>query len=142
MQKIKTFLIQHRELAAYVAAGVLTTAVNYVTYSVLTVFCHLGVNLSNTIAWAVSVLAAFLTNKAFVFQKGDWSAAAVLREGAMFVGSRLLSGAVSIGLVPVLMWLGVTQSVLGIPGFAAKFLAECVGLVLSYFLSKYAVFRK
>ena len=58
------------------------------------------------------------------------------------MGSRLLSGAVEIGLVPVLMGLGVTQSVLGIPGFAAKFLAECVALVLSYFLSKYAVFRK
>lgn len=31
----------------------------------------------------------------------------------MFVGSRLLSGAVAIGLVPVLMALGITQSVLG-----------------------------
>lgn len=142
MRKIKAFLVQHRELAAYAAAGVFTTAVNYAVYSVLTVFCGLGITLSNVIAWAAAVLTAFLTNKVFVFQKRGWDPGTVLREGAMFVGSRLLSGAVGIGLVPVLMRLGVTQSVLGIPGFAAKFLAECAALVLSYFLSKYTVFRK
>lgn len=142
MRKIKAPLLRRRELAAYIAAGVLTTAVNYAVYTVLTVFLGLGINLSNMIAWAAAVMAAFLTNKAFVFQKGGWDPKTVLREGTMFVGSRLLSGAVSIGLVPALMALGVTQSVLGIPGFAAKFLAECVGLVLSYILSKYAVFRK
>lgn len=60
----------------------------------------------------------------------------------MFIGSRLLSGAVGIGLVPVLMALGITQSVFGIPGLIAKFLAESVVLVLNYILSKYAVFRK
>lgn len=142
MRKIKALLLKNRELAAYIAAGVLTTAVNYAVYSALTVLCGLGVTLSNTIAWAVSVLVAFLTNKAFVFQKGDWSPGTLLREGAMFAGSRVLSGAVAIGLTPVLMHLGVTWSVLGVPGFAAKFLAECAALVLSYFLSKYAVFKK
>ena len=137
MRKIKAFLIQHRELAAYVAAGAFTTAVNYAVYSALTVLCGLGINLSNSIAWAVAVLS----NKAYVFQKHSWAPLTVLREGAMFVGSRLLSGAAAISLTPLLMRLGVTQSVLGIPGFAAKFLAECAALVLSYFLSKYAVFR-
>lgn len=142
MKKIKKFLTRHRELAAYTAAGVFTTAVNYSVYSVLTVCCRLGINFSNIAAWIVSVITAFLTNKTFVFQRRDWSLGTVLREGAIFVGSRLLSGVVSIGLVPLLMRLGVTQSVLGIPGFAAKFLAECTAMVLSYFLSKYAVFKR
>ena len=142
MQKAKTFLIQHRELVAYAAAGVLTTVVNYITYSVLTVLCGMDLNLSNIISWSVSVITAFFTNKAFVFQNKDWSAAAVLREGALFVGSRLLSGAVGFGLFPLLMRLGVTQSVFGVPGFAAKFISECIALVLSYFLSKYVVFKK
>lgn len=142
MRKIMALLVQHRELVAYVVAGVLTTAVNYIVYGVLTVCFARDITFSNTIAWAVSVLVSFLTNKAFVFQKPDWTPKVVLREGAMFVGSRLLSGAVGIGLVPVLIHLGITQSVLGIPGFAAKFLAECVALVLSYIFSKYAVFKK
>lgn len=141
MRKMKALLKRHRELFAYVAAGILTIAVNYVTYSVLTVLFRLGITLSNTIAWAVSVLTAFLTNKTFVFQKGDWSPPVVLREGAMFVSSRLLSGAVAIGLVPVLMRLGVTQSVLGIPGFAAKMIAETIGLIMNYFCGKFVVFK-
>ncbi len=142
MPKIKAFLLQHRELSAYMATGLFTTAVNYAVYSLLTVFCGLDINLSNIIAWVVAVLVAFLTNKTFVFQKRGWAPGTVLREEAMFIGSRLLSGAVGIGLVPALIRLGVTQSVLGIPGFAAKFLAELIAMVLSYFLSKYAVFRK
>ena len=142
MQKVRMFLIRHRELVVYAAAGVFTTIVNYTTYSVLTVFCGISINLSNIIAWAVSVMTAFFTNKAFVFQNRDWSPASVLREWVLFVGSRLLSGVVGIGLVPVLMRMGITQSVWNIPGFAAKFLAECIALVLSYFLSKYVVFRK
>lgn len=142
MQKLNALLARHREIAVYVAAGVLTTVVNYVVYSVLTVFCGLGITRSNMIAWAASVLAAFLTNKAFVFQKKGWAPRTVLREGTLFVGSRLLSGAAAISLVPVLMWLGVTQRIFGIPGFAAKFLAETIALVLSYFLSKYVVFRR
>ena len=40
------------------------------------------------------------------------------------------------------MKLGVTRRVFGVPGFAAKFIAEGIALVLSYFLSKYVVFKK
>ncbi|MCI8810778.1 MAG: GtrA family protein [Oscillibacter sp.] len=141
MRKIKAFLHQRREPAAYVAAGILTTGVNYTVYSILTVLCGLGINLSNLIAWAAAVLVAFLTNKSFVFQKHDWSPGTVFREGLLFVGSRLLSGIVEIGFVPVLMALGVTQSVFGIPGFAAKLVAEAIAMILSYFLSKYAIFK-
>lgn len=141
MRKVTAFLARHRESAAYIAAGILTTVVNYVVYSALTVFFRLDINLSNVAAWAAAVLVAFLTNKAFVFRKCDWSPQTVFREGLLFAGSRLLSGMVGIVLLPVLIALGVTQGVLGIPGFAAKFLAECIALVLSYVLSKYAVFR-
>ena len=142
MQKVRALFTRYRELVVYVLAGILTTAVNYVTYAVLTVFCGLDINLSNVIAWVVAVAVAFFTNKAFVFQNKDWSPAVTLREAGLFVGSRLLSGVVSIGLLPLLMKLGIDQSFLGIPGFVAKFLAEGVALVLSYFLSKYVVFRK
>lgn len=101
----------------------------------------MGISLSNLIAWAVAVLTAFLTNKSFVFQKHDWSPETVFHEGFLFVGSRLLSGIIEIGFVPVLMAFGVTQSVFGIPSFAAKFLAEAIAMILSYFLSKYAIFQ-
>lgn len=141
MGNIRAYLLRRRELCAYVIAGVIVTGVNYTIYSILTVFCGLGISVSNISAWAVSVFVAFLLNKAFVFQKQDWSFKTMFHEGTLFVGSRLLSGAVGIGLVPLFMVLGITQSVLGIPGFAAKFLAETVSMLLSYFPSKYAIFK-
>lgn len=142
MNTVRGLLTRYREPAAYIICGAATTAVNYVVYAACTVLLGLGINTGNVIAWAAAVLAAFFLNKRFVFQKGGWSPKTVLREGVLFVGGRLFSGAVSIGLVPVLMWLGVTQTLLGIPGFWAKFLAEAIGMVLNYFLSKYAVFKK
>lgn len=142
MNAVKALLARYREPAAYIVCGVIVTAVNYVIYAACTVLLGLGINLSNILAWAGAVLVAFVLNKLFVFQKSGWSLSEVLREGVLFVGGRLFSGAVSVGLVPVLLWLGVTWTLLGIPGFFAKLLAEIIGMILNYFLSKYAVFKK
>lgn len=142
MSALPELLRRYREPAAYIVCGVITTAVNYAVYAACTVLLGLGINLSNILAWAGAVVIAFVLNKLFVFQKGGWSPAEVLREGVLFVGGRLFSGAVSVGLVPVLLWLGVTWTLLGIPGFFAKLLAEIIGMILNYFLSKYAVFKK
>lgn len=138
---MRTYLSQKRELIAFAVAGVLTTAVNYISYSMMTAVYGLNINLSNVIAWILAVLTGFFANKALVFQKRDWSPGMLAREGSLFVGSRLFSGAVTIGLVPVLMQLGVTQRIFGVPGAVAKLLAEAIEMVLNYFLSKYAVFR-
>ena len=142
MNMVRELFRRYREPSAYIACGAATTAVNYAVYSLCTVFLGLGVTAANILAWAAAVLAAFVLNKLFVFQKGDWSPGTLLREGSLFVGGRLFSGAVSVGLTPALMWLGVTRTLLGIPGFWAKFLAEAIGVVLNYFISKYAVFKK
>jgi len=121
--------------------GVITTAVNWVIYSVLVSVYGIGINVSNIIAWLFAVIIAFFLNKTFVFQRHDWRIAVVFQEGIFFLGSRILSGIVEIGLVPVLMAIGVTQSIFGIKGFAAKFLASGIATVLSYLISKYAVFK-
>ena len=131
----------YRELIAYGIAGLFTTIVNYVVYGVLTVFYGLDINVSNIIAWTISVFVAFFSNKVFVFQKRDWTLKKVFHEGLLFVGSRLFSGIVGIGLVPILMWLGFTQSIWGIPGLAAKFLAMLAEWLLSYILGKHLVFK-
>ena len=81
MGNIRAYLLRRRELCAYVIAGVIVTGVNYTIYSILTVFCGLGISVSNISAWAVSVFVAFLLNKAFVFQKQDWSFKTMFHEG-------------------------------------------------------------
>lgn len=142
MQPIILFYKKHREIIIYAVAGIITTGVNWVIYTLLVSLCGAGINISNTIAWFAAVFAAFFLNKGFVFQQKDWRLPVILHEGLLFFCSRILSGILEIGLVPVLMALGVTQSILGVKGFAAKFLAGAVAMILSYFLSKYGVFQK
>ena len=83
MKKIKGLLQDKekmRELIVYVFFGVLTTVVNWVIYTLLTTvlgmtsypegsasYVLIG-NAANAVAWIVSVLFAFFTNKRYVFK--------------------------------------------------------------------------
>ena len=111
-------------------------------YTLLVTFGHVGVTAGNTAAWIVAVLAAFLLNKCFVFRSRVWRPGPLAREAGAFLGSRIFSGAVEIGMVPLLMYCGLTWSFLGIRGFAAKLISQAVSMVMNYFLGKYAVFRR
>lgn len=143
MKKSLTQLLEkYRELAAFFMVGLVVTATNWITYSVLVTVLDLGIHISNIISWFVAVIVAFFLNKTLVFRSKDWSFHGALSEGILFFGSRILSGVVEIGLVPILMALGITWDVLGVKGFAAKFFAGAVATVMSYFLSKYGVFKK
>ena len=55
-----------KELAAYFAVGVLTTIVNFVVYYSM-IFMGFDYKISNTAAFIVSVIFAFITNKKYVF---------------------------------------------------------------------------
>ena len=141
-QKLRVFLAQYKEIISFGIVGLIVTGVNWVTYCALITSLHWGITTCNTIAWFVSVVAAFVLNKHFVFQSKCWSPHTVLHEAVLFFAGRVFSGFVEIGLVPVLMTLGITQSVFDVDGFVAKFFAEAIAMVISYFLSKYTVFYK
>lgn len=80
MGNIRAYLLRRRELCAYVIAGVIVTGVNYTIYSILTVFCGLGISVSNISAWAVSVFVAFLLNYAYWPELPDCRWRVVLRQ--------------------------------------------------------------
>ena len=67
LSKIRGLCRQYRELLSYLVFGVLTTAVNYLSYLVISpFFTYTGV--PTVIAWLLSVIFAYLTNRRFVFQ--------------------------------------------------------------------------
>lgn len=139
---ITSFYARHREGSAYLVSGVAVTVINWIAYTLLVTSGHMGVTAGNTAAWLIAVLAAFLLNKCYVFRSRVWRPGPLLREAAAFFGSRIFSGVVEIGMVPLLMILGVTGTLFGIQGFFAKLISQGVSMVLNYFLGKYAVFRR
>lgn len=87
--KIIGFAKKHWNMVLYILFGILTTGVNWLVFLPFR-NCE-PVTLYNGIAWIISVLFAFLTNKPFVFKSNDWSAKVVLREAFNFYCCRLTS---------------------------------------------------
>lgn len=130
----------HRELVMYLIFGVLTTAVNYGTaVGVNALLAGSGVHASwpsVSIAWAVSVLFAYVTNRIWVFESKSKGARAVLREMLLFFGARLLSGVLEV----VLMTLLVDK--LGYNFDVMKLLCNILVILLNYSFSKLVIFKK
>lgn len=136
LNKWKEFIRQHKSIIIYIIFGGLTTVVNYLVFYPLYNLCNLPATAANVIAWAVSVLFAYLTNKPFVFQSHDWSMKKVIPECGKFIGSRLLSGAAE----TLLLYLIV--DVLSLDGNICKILVSVIVVILNYLASKYLVFKK
>ena len=107
-----------REIITYIIFGVLTTAVNLVTFYIFKkIFISIGwegvfnkllgsagwdkaLKLlgsgtdyldATVIAWTVAVIFAFVTNKLIVFESKSWKPAVAGKEFVGFIGARLFS---------------------------------------------------
>ena len=99
IDKIKGLLIQYKEIVLYVFFGGLTTLVNFVVYLGLKNLFGVPMVASNIIAWVVSVLFAYVTNKIYVFESKDTSPRAILRELFLLCGRPIFSGVVDTGML-------------------------------------------
>ncbi|MGL4874092.1 MAG: GtrA family protein, partial [Clostridium sp.] len=89
----KNLLSKYKEGISYIIFGVLTTLVNFIVYFFCSRFLNLPLLPSNFIAWFLSVLFAFLTNKFFVFNSKTTNIPTFLKEAFDFTLSRALTGA-------------------------------------------------
>ena len=135
--------ILNRETVSYVLFGVLTTLVNIFSYLPLykaltqTGMADPVVNIiSNTTAWVLSVLFAYVTNKLFVFRSKTVTAAAAWREFLLFVGARLASYGVDMaGMLLLVNGLHIHNGI-------AKIVTNVMVMIMNYFFSKLFIFNK
>lgn len=134
-QKLLQFINSRKDILIYIIFGVLTTLVNYAVYFPLYNFAYLSATLCNVIAWCVSVMFAFLTNKPFVFGSHNWTLSVVLPEFLKFTGCRVLSGVLESVIVLV------TVDILNMDGNVWKIITGILVIILNYIGSKFLVFR-
>ena len=128
--------LRHRSIIDYLFWGVVTTLVNYAAYFVCRLCFGIDYLASNVIAWAVSVIFAFVVNKVFVFRSLDWSAKVAFRECWQFVAARLFSGVLETAILKVFVdWLGMSDAIV-------KIFSNIVVVIVNYVLSKLVIFRK
>lgn len=127
---------KYKEIILYLVFGGLTTLVNIVTYFVCADWFHWGTVPSTIIAWFLSVVFAFITNKLFVFESKGTSLKTLFFETVSFFGCRLFSGVLDL----FIMWL--TVDILHWNDLLMKIISNILVIILNYIFSKLIIFRK
>ncbi|QBA75778.1 GtrA family protein [Lacticaseibacillus paracasei] len=123
------------DLFTYIFFGALTTLVNVVVFSMST---SVGLSwvFANFIAWILSVLFAFLTNKIWVFHSKTRGPRAFIWEFFKFVFARIVSLGIDYGFMVIFINLLHTGD------FIAKLLTQFAIVFANYFFSKFLIFKK
>jgi len=135
IKKIKDLYFKNKEILNYLIFGGLTTLVNFIVYFISK---WIGIEewISNSIAWIVAVIFAYITNKIFVFESKTTEKKEIFKEITSFFACRVFSGILDIGL----FWLLVEK--LKFNDVIIKIILQIVVILLNYIFSKLLVFKK
>lgn len=136
MRVILELFKKYKEAILYIIFGGFTFLTNLITYVVCTRLFNIDILISNTIAWIVSVVFAYITNKIFVFESKETKLSYVIKEFSSFVGCRIFSGVVEL----VIIFLMATLA--GINDLIVKIVTNVVVIILNYVCSKLIIFKK
>lgn len=121
-----------REIFLYLLFGGLTTAVNIVSFYFLDLI-DLPTAFSTVLAWLISVIFAFITNKLFVFESRQ---KAFFKEMLSFFGCRVFTGVLDLLIMLVFV------DVLEFDSLLIKVLSNVLVIILNYVFSKFFIFKK
>ena len=137
MKKIKELYLKYKEIINYLFFGGCTTIVNFISYYIPARIIGIDEVISNSIAWCISVLFAYVTNKIFVFSSKKENLVGILKEMFSFIFVRLFTGSLcDIGLFALMI------NILGINDIVSKITTQILVVILNYVLSKLVIFKK
>lgn len=134
--KVKELIVKYKELISYGIFGVFTTLINIVVYTVC--YDKLGIDnvVSNIIAWILSVLFAYVTNKIWVFESKSTELKVLLREMSSFFGCRLATGLLDL----IIMYVAV--DVMAWNSTLMKCVSNVIVIIANYIFSKLIIFKR
>lgn len=122
---------KYKEALLYLFFGGCTTLVNIISFYIFRLI-NLDLYVSNVLAWVLSVLFAFITNKIFVFEsKGNG-----FKEAVSFFVFRLISLGCDMGIMYVLV------DVLHLNELISKIASNIFVIIINYVFSKLFIFKK
>ena len=124
--------ILNKETILYLIFGICTTILNIIIYRGLTLL-KIDYLVSTILAWFISVVFAFITNKIFVFENHNKK---FLSLFAQFFSSRILTGGVDV----FIMFISV--DILCFNDFIVKIISNILIIIINYLLSKMFIFKK
>ena len=139
MEKIKELIkkILTKEVILYIVFGLLTTAVNLVSFWIMNSILNWNEDLSNGLAIVLAILVAYFTNKDLVFHSGANTFKEKLFEFFKFILGRAFTMALEFG--GGLIFLTEDNKVRNI---IVKLILTIIVIILNFFISKFFAFRK
>ena len=125
-------MLEKREITSYIIFGVLTTLVNIFTYSFLVLFVDLNYLISNIIAWVISVIFAYITNRKWVFKSKNEN---IIKEFSLFISGRLFVGVLDMTI------LFVCVEFLLLNNLISKVITQVIVVISNYLISKLVIFK-
>lgn len=132
---IRELIKKYREIIMYLIFGVLTTLVNIISFYIMDK-CKINLYVNNTIAWILSVLFAYITNKLFVFESKSLEPKVLIKEGLSFFGFRLLSYFMD------MICIFLMVDIFNINKMISKIVGNIIVIIANYAFSKLFIFKK
>ncbi len=132
----KTLFNKYKEIIMYGIMGVLTTIVNIIVFAICEKIIGINALVSNVIAWIVSVIFAYITNKLFVFESKSFKKEILIKEIISFTSARIFS----LLLEEVIIYVMI--DIMNINSLIVKVFSNIVVIVVNYILSKLVIFKK
>lgn len=150
--KVIELMKKYKEIIMYGIIGVITTVFNYILYAILTdgmsiqlssqeqvlqilPGMHFGVLIGNIIAWVITVIFAYITNKLFVFESKSFKKEVLKNEIITFTSARIFTLLIEEAM------LGIFVNWLKFDSLLIKLIANIVVIVVNYILSKLVIFK-
>lgn len=120
-----------KEVFYYLVFGALTTLINIACFWFTGLFIK-NILVCNTIAWIISVLFAFFTNRKYVFK----SSGKIVHEMPKFFAGRIFSLLVDNASIYLMV------NILNIDKMISKIVANIIVVIINYIISKFLIFKK
>lgn len=139
MNKLVALFKKYQSVIAYLFWGVVTTIVNIGVFQFLSSGVHWNYQVANVIAWFLSVLLAYFTNKVWVFGSHYTTVKAFIKEFFWFYFYRGLTLIMDI----IIMYIGVSLLKFDSPmqQFIVKIIDNVVVVIANYVFSKWLIFH-
>lgn len=132
---MKNKILQYKEIISYIFFGGCTTLVNIVIYYACSYVIGLNTVVSTIVAWILSVVFAYITNKIYVFESDSFELKVIRNEIVSFFGCRIATGIMDLIIMVVFVdWLLY-------PDLIIKIISNILVILINYIASKLFIFN-
>ena len=135
MKTLKELLLKYKEIILYLFFGGCTTLVNIVFYFICSrMGC--GTVLSTVLAWIISVLFAYITNRKYVFESKAFGFSGIFKETLNFFACRIATGLLDVAIMFIFV------DILHLNDMIIKIVSNIIVIILNYVAGKWFIFNK